>query len=95
MIFYASSKTIKPFPVDIEGKPTLIFEQIKVKQAIKSSNCECYISGPHHWEKLMTKSDMSLLYGQFFNLQNDEWLLEDRIVHNDNTIHIGFGKILI
>jgi len=69
--------------VEVSNEPTLTFDEIAVHT---SDGNFAFINGAHFWNRLLTNVDMTPYYGQWFNMESDDWKVDDCIVCIDGSI---------
>ena len=80
MKYKAGNINISEIEIEIDGIPELIYEELEIAM---NDDLRVFVAGPHLWNRLTTEHDMSQFYGQWFNLSNDEWKLDDCIILSD------------
>lgn len=82
---HASNQNVLAVPVTIAETPKVSFDVLEVAAA---QGGIAYVVGDHKWERLTTTSDLSALQGQWFTMENEEWVIGDCIQCADGSIYI-------
>lgn len=68
--------------VDVTNSPITIFEEIEIAHP---KGLDCKITGSHSWNRLETTTDLTPFFGKVFQMENDEWSIQNCLVCKDTT----------
>jgi len=77
----ATAENLEMF-VEITNIPTVTFEEVEIAHP---KGLDCRIAGSHSWNRLETTTDLTPFIGMVFQMENDEWSIQNCLVCKDIT----------